>query len=197
MEGNVEGCREWLQTCLTIASTGNLQLLRSAQRCFAEQELLEGCPDAALARLEPLLDRPGLEEEGATFLLPTLARTYLELADPTSAEETAREALRRAAYLGHQETKSEALLVLGASVARGGRWREAESAFDEGVAIVRSLPYPPLEGRIPFERGLMETRRGRPERAREFLEEALLVLRRLGAQPYIERSEQALAALAC
>jgi hypothetical protein len=53
------------------------------------------------------------------------------------------------------------------------------------------MPY--LEGRILYEWGRMYAAREAPQQAQERLEEALVIFRRLGARPYIERTEQALA----
>lgn len=59
----------------------------------------------------------------------------------------------------------------------------------------RSTPFSYLEGRILLQLSDAYRKRGEPDRARERLEEALAIFRRLGAQPDIERAERALAML--
>jgi hypothetical protein len=49
------------------------------------------------------------------------------------------------------------------------------------------------EARILHAFGLMWGQKGEKARAREYLEEALTIFRRLGAKPDIERTEQVLA----
>ncbi|HLJ69602.1 MAG TPA: AAA family ATPase [Chloroflexota bacterium] len=194
-EGKVEG-RRWLDTCVAITTDSDMQGTRLVQQLLAEQDLLEDRPDLALTRLRPLMDRPGLEEEGVTVLLPTLARTYLELGDSKRSEAIAQDGLRRATLLGYQEVVVELLLVQGAIAARNGRWENAETAFEEALTVARSRSCAYAEGRALYEYGLMENHRGYPERAGQLLEAALHVFRRIGARPYRERTEAALGAVA-
>lgn len=194
-EGNIADGRRWLETCVTIARDSDMYATRLVQRLLAEQDLLEKHPDLALTRLEPLLDRPGLEEEGVTILLPTLARTYLELGDPERAEAIAQDGLRRATLPGYQDVIAELRLVQGVIAAYNGRWEDAQAGYEEALTVARRRPYPYAEGLTLYEYGLMENRRSQPERARELLEEARLVFRRLGAQPHVERTDLALANL--
>jgi predicted ATPase/DNA-binding XRE family transcriptional regulator len=195
-EGNFVEGRRWLEVCASIAQDSNLLATRLAQQLLAEQDLLAERPDLALARLMPLLDRPNLEEAGSTGLLHSLARTYLELGDTQRAGAIVQDGLRRATLLGYPYLIAELLLVRGVVAVRGGSWEDAACSFDEALIVARRWPYPYIEGRTVYERGLMENRRGRPERARASLEEALLIFGRLGACPYQERAELALAALA-
>lgn len=69
------------ESCAISARSGNLNPLRWAQVELAEHDLLTGHPEAARARLEPLLDRPGLQESQVIFLLPPLAQAHLELGE--------------------------------------------------------------------------------------------------------------------
>lgn len=192
-EGNVVEGRRWLEICAAIAQDSDMQATRLAQQLLAEQDLLEGDSGAALSRLQPLLDRPGLEEEGVTLLLPTLARSYLALGDPEQAAAIVDNGLRRAALLGYRDLIADLLLVQGLVMACGGRWEEAEGSFDEALSTARHIPYPYAEGRTLLELGLLDSHRGEPGRGRERLEQALAVFRRLGARPYIRRTEEALA----
>src|SRR5262249_26259793 len=53
--------------------------LRWTQMTLAERDLLDGHPEEACARLEPLLDRGGCHETDVTRFLPLLAWAYLKL----------------------------------------------------------------------------------------------------------------------
>jgi hypothetical protein len=57
------------------------------------------------------------------------------------------------------------------------------------------MPYPHGEGRLLHAYGLLRARQGQPVQARERLEGALAIFRRLGARPDIERAERDMAAL--
>src|SRR6185437_4542823 len=84
-----------VQEALALAAaSGDLQALRWAATTMAEIEILEDRPEAARARLAPLLDRPGLEECDVTMLLPVLAWAQLELGHADEAAETVAQALR-------------------------------------------------------------------------------------------------------
>jgi hypothetical protein len=57
------------------------------------------------------------------------------------------------------------------------------------------MPYPYAEARLLHVYGLMHAQKGGPEPARERLEAALALFRRLGARKDAERVEQAIGAL--
>jgi hypothetical protein len=90
---------------------------------------------------------------------------------------------------------AEALLVRGRLRAGKGRWSDAGADFDETVRLARGMPDLHLEGRGLFEWGLMLAKRAERSDARERLNAALATFERLGAEPYIERTKQALAGL--
>ena len=75
------------------------------------------------------------------------------------------------------------------------RWDEAKRALEEGLTMARSLPYPYGEARLLHVYGQMHTQKGEPVPARERLEAALAIFRRLGARKDAERAEQAIVAL--
>jgi tetratricopeptide (TPR) repeat protein len=77
-EGEWEHAVGYLHECDTIARHMRVpEMLREVQGMLAEMDLLRGDPDAALARLQPLLNGAGWQEH-LNFLL-SLARTYLEV----------------------------------------------------------------------------------------------------------------------
>ena len=73
-EGRTALATAYLEEAIALAQrNGDLQALRTAHAALAERELVEGRPRAALARLTPLLDRPGRVESDVTKLLPLVA----------------------------------------------------------------------------------------------------------------------------
>ena len=81
----------------------------------------------------------------------------------------------------------------GMRLAEHGRWGEAERALAEAASLAAALPYPYSQARALYEWGQMCMRRGALGEAQRHLEEALAVFRRIGAQPFVERTEEALA----
>ena len=71
----------------------------------------------------------------------------------------------------------------------------AARSLEEGLAVARSLPYPYGEARLLHVYGEMHARKVEPGPARERLEAALAIFRRLGARKDVERAEQAVGAL--
>ncbi|MBV9280060.1 MAG: tetratricopeptide repeat protein [Chloroflexi bacterium] len=200
-EGDWEEASRLLEECIAVAAPQNdLQILRSAHGVLARRDLLEGHPGAALGRLEPLLDRPGLEEHDVTSLLPTLAWAHLARGagqeDLQRAEGLAAEAVRRATAQQNRLALAEALRVQGMVLARQGQWEKAERSFGEAVSLAGSMPYPYAEAWALYEWGMMHAARGDREKARNRLREALEFFRRLGARKDVERTEHALERLA-
>jgi hypothetical protein len=75
------------------------------------------------------------------------------------------------------------------------RLAEARSALEDGLALARPMPYPYREGRLLHDDGMLQVQQGRRGQARERLEAALAVFRRLSAHKDAERTEYLLAAL--
>jgi transposase/transcriptional regulator with XRE-family HTH domain len=175
--------------------TGDLQGLRWASGVLAELEILEGRPEAARARLVPLLDRPGLREYDVTMLLPVLGWAQLELGQPDLAAASVEQALARARPQQMRLVLVEALRVRALSALHRERWDEAAGSLEEGMALVRAMPYPYAEARLLHLDGLLRVQRGEPGAARERLEAARAIFARLGARMDLERVEQALGAL--
>jgi tetratricopeptide (TPR) repeat protein len=189
-----EGDRH-MARCLAVAEQHEYPLARrEAHRWLAERDLLLGQPRAALARLLPLLDRPGLEEDDVTRLLPSLGSVYLELGEKDRAEDTVTKGLERASRQSHRLALVDLLRLQGVLHTRQDHWEEAERAFAEAVALARTMAYPYAEARALYEWGRMHGTRGESVPAKERFEEASRIFRQLGARPYVERAEQALAA---
>lgn len=200
-EGDEEEASRRLEECATLAEqSGDLQALRFAQRALATRDVLAGHADKARTRLEPLLDRPGLEEDLVTDLLPVLAWADLERGDEAAASTVVREALRRATNSGDRIMLVEAWRIGGMVATRQGRWEDAGHAFQEALGLTRAMGYPYEEGRTLYEWGAMLTCQGAAQgalgetwpRAHERLEAALTIFLRLGARNDAARAEQRL-----
>jgi predicted ATPase/Tfp pilus assembly protein PilF len=192
-EGRWDEASSLLEQGLAIAEdVQDPQWIEDAQSTLAELDVLKGHPEAALVRLQPLLDRPGVDED-LSFLPPVLAWAYLELGDTNRAEEVVLKATARAAVTCSPLTLLHWHRLRGLVLTQRERWEQAERAFAEAVSMARDLPYPYAEACILSEWGRSHVRRGEFARAQERCEEALFIFRPLGAHPYIERTEQALA----
>jgi Tfp pilus assembly protein PilF len=143
----------------------------------------------------PLLDRPGLEEWDVIALLPCLAWAHLELGDMVQATTVVAEGIRRARARKHKLALVDALRVQATVAIRLEHWEKADATLQEALALARSMPYPYAEARLLHVYGQMHMAKGEPGPARERLEAALAIFRRLGARKDAERSEQALAEL--
>ena len=176
-----------------VETSGDLNPLRSAMATLAELDLLEGRPDAALARLVPLLDRPVMEELGVTPLLPLLAWAHVEMGDAARAEAVVAWSIARAAAQHDRITLVEALRVRAMAHTHLARWSEAERALEEGLSVARGMPYPYAEARLLQVYGLMHLRQGAVRPARARLGAAIALFRQLGAREDVERTEQLLA----
>jgi tetratricopeptide (TPR) repeat protein len=174
---------------------GDLQSLRGAAGVLAELAVLQGRPEVAVARLVPLLDRPGLEEFDVTYFLPVLAWAHLELGDLAQAEHTIEQALRRMRAEQLRLMLVDALRVQALILLRRRHWDEAAHALQEGLALARAMPDPYAEARLLQVHGQLHAEQDEPERAQERLAAALAIFRRLGARKDIEGAEQDLASL--
>ncbi|HKC75238.1 MAG TPA: hypothetical protein VKF37_13730, partial [Chloroflexota bacterium] len=185
-----------VQEAIDLAEwSGDLQALRWASGVMTELDVLEGRPEAANARLGPLLDREGLEECDVTALLPVLAWAQLEQGQVEQAASVVEQALARARAEDMQLVLVEALLVQAMIAIRQKRWAQAQRSLEEGVALARRMPHPYAEARLLHVDGQRHAATGEPEPARERLAAALAIFRRLGACQDVEQTEQALTVL--
>jgi tetratricopeptide (TPR) repeat protein/transcriptional regulator with XRE-family HTH domain len=197
-EGNWKEAVQYLNESSDIAKeNGDLQVLRLAQAPLAECDLLEGRPEAARARLVPLLDRPGLEERDVTLLLPRLAWAYLDLEDSPQAETLIEHAVRRARAGSLRLSLVEALRVRAMVAAHQHRWAVAYAALVEAETLSDTIGYAYGKARALVEHGLLEIKQGEFSMAHELLREALAIFERLGTKKDSERTERSLIQLEC
>ena len=172
--------------------SGDLRMRRWINGLLAERELLAERPDAARARLDPLLDRPGMEEWYVNMLLPRLAWAHLDLGDVTLAAETAARGVVRARDQNNRFVLVDALRVQAMALLARGCSDEAARTVEDGLALARHMPYPYAEARLLSVDAARHSAQGEAGAARERLEQALAIFGRLGARHEIARVEGAL-----
>jgi tetratricopeptide (TPR) repeat protein/transcriptional regulator with XRE-family HTH domain len=169
--------------------TGNVEALRWAQTALAERDLLDGQPEKARARLEPLLDRHGQQEPDVTRMLPFLAWARALTGEPYA--ELMEQGVARAAHL--RPMLSQALWVRALLAAHGERWQEAAADVAQAVSLCRAIAFPYGEGKALYAYGLLHMRRGERALAQPRLRAARNILNRLGERLYGGLVEAALA----
>jgi uncharacterized protein HemY len=192
-EGAWEDTARYLEEGVALGT--DVGLLVDAQVLLAERDILEGRPETARARLAPLGDHPDALKWSA-WLLPVTAWAHLERGAVRQANDVVAQAINLARATNYRLSLVHALWVQAMVATRQERWEEAQQALEEGLPLVRGMPYPYAEARLLYVYGEMHAQQGEPEAARERLEAALAIFRRLGARKDAERAEQALAALA-
>lgn len=191
-----------------VTSPSDLWARRWAGWIRAEQEIRDGAPAAARDRLVPLLDRPRAEEwedVQVAHLLPTLALAHLEVGELPEAAERACQAVGRLQAAATHNTRAypaerialvEALRVQALVLVRQERIGEAYPALEDALTLARGLPYLYGEARVLQAYGTLHIAAGARQPARERLEEAQTIFRRLGARPDSDETERQLASLA-
>jgi tetratricopeptide (TPR) repeat protein len=159
----------------------------------AEQHILHGEPEIAIARLEPLAERIaasiGPDDSGV------LAWAYLETGDEAKAAEILTRARAQAEERNNRGKLIEIMTVSGRLATRQRRWEDATHSFDEALELARRMEVPYMELRVLYAMGLMYAAKSEPRQAREHLERALAICRSLGEKQYRELCERALAEL--
>jgi hypothetical protein len=125
----------------------------------------------------------------------TLAWAHLELGDLTVAEALVAQAATQARATNDRVKLVDALRVQAMVVLRQGHCEVAARSLEEGLALTRSIPYPYAEGRLLHVYGQLHLAQGKAGPARERLEAALAIFRRLGARKDAERVSQAIGSL--
>jgi tetratricopeptide (TPR) repeat protein len=194
-EGCWDDASRYLEESIAVHLFEPIWWMLFAPGVLAERDLLERQPERARARLAPLLAATDRDERDGALLLPAYAWAHLDLGDVTAAAAIVDRAIVRARAQGDRLNLVDALRVQAMVASRQERWREAAQALEEGIALARAMPYPYAEGRLLHLYGAMHARKGEPEPARERLEAALAIFRRLGARKDIELAEQTLAVL--
>jgi tetratricopeptide (TPR) repeat protein len=174
-----------------VAQIGWIRL--EAAMLLAEWDLVRGDARSARERLAPVLEQ--YERQGLDLLElhPLVAWAQAELGELAEAAAYAERAVASARQDPEPPALVNALRVQALVLGAQGRRAEAEAALEEGLELARRMPYPYAEARLLYELGLLHGASGAQEQARTALDAALVIFRRLGARPYLERVEDALA----
>lgn len=192
-EGQRVQAEELLQEAIALAKRNkDLEAQRWAHGTLAERDLLEGSPETALVRLEPLLDRPGQQEIDVCALLPLLARAYADLGRVEEAEAVSGQAVARASAAGMLPTVASALHARAMVAHRRSRWQQALNDLEQAIELSRAMQHPYGEAKILYALGVLQTQQKDYNTARRSLAEAHDILGRLGERLYAERVQVAL-----
>jgi len=193
-EGQEEQANTSLDEAIRLGQrSGALWPVRAARVAPAERALLRGEAPEAHARLVDVLGQPRQSALDRCALLPLLAWAQSDLGDLGEAQATLAEGLAIATAQEQRIVVVDALRVKALLAAAGGRWREAEAALDETIALARPLPYPYAEAKALYVYGRLHQAQGEPARAGARYEQALVICDRLGERLYAEHIERALA----
>jgi tetratricopeptide (TPR) repeat protein len=179
------------------SARGRDDLTAMSTVCWGQSwlSLLQGQPEQVVARAQPLLDNPRIDVMYRLILRELVARAWIDLGDPARAEALARQAVERSREDGTGLLEAATLPTLGRALARQGRTDEAREVFERAIELSRPMPHPFNEAIARYEWGCMLAEVGDAGAARAHLDAALILFRRLGAVPFIERTERALASL--
>jgi tetratricopeptide (TPR) repeat protein len=174
---------------------GDVALWQYAQYWLAAWDVLHSRKRAALARHDAVLEHPGIESQSRSIHARTLAYLCVICGELERAESL---------ISGHPETDTPLtwvfpwpiwLAVKAQLRAAQGKWEEARADMEEALEFARERSLALGIAETAHAYGEMLAQRGEIDAARERFAEALSVFRRMGAQPYIERTERALAEL--
>jgi tetratricopeptide (TPR) repeat protein/transcriptional regulator with XRE-family HTH domain len=163
---------------------GDLGTLRYVTCILAEHEMLQGNPDAALALLQPLLDRPDQEEKSVVKLLPIVAWALHDMAHLDKAQTTIENWMRRVS--GHNMTRlrADGLRIKAMVAQRGGRADVARNILDEALSLCETMGYPYGKAKTLYVYGLVLKDQAEVSLARERLEAAKAILLELDEHEY-------------
>lgn len=147
VEGQLDRASRWLQRALALFGDAVAPEARPwAQRLLADVDLSMGRPQAAQARLEPILS--SADQHDTAFMLPSLAWAHLQQGRLADAERVATAAAARARAERNRLALVDALRVRAMTAMAQERWDEAHRALDDGLNVARRSQYRPAEERL-------------------------------------------------
>lgn len=192
-EGAWEEAAGYLEEAAALTGRSRqLRKLRWAQGTLADLDVRAGRAGAAITRLAPLLDRPGLQEHDVTMFLHVLAEAHLLKGNVAEADRVVTQAVARARAGQLRRALVEGLRVQALVALRQERWAGAASRLEEGLALARDIQSPYAEARLLHVSGLMQAEQGEAQAARECLTGARTLFQRLGARWDVRQVERAL-----
>lgn len=192
--GKTEEATRYLEEPFTIAErSGYLDQVSYLQIPLAAWDLLNGKPEETLARLRPFLDDHRFVSMADQRAMQLATEAYLETGNLTPAGELIGLGLESARRQGNGLARLQWVRLQGMMAARQDQWETAAHCMDEALALTRAVPYPYQEARVLFSLGLIHLQAGDMPQGQQCMEKAGAIFQRLGAQPDLTRTEQALA----
>lgn len=185
--GDFAGAIRWLEEALAIAAKGGFRhSVRRVVDCLAEIDVMQGNPEAALARFGGTVNFDALDENDSslTETLPIAAWARLESGDVDEALLLAERAQERAVQEHAIVELLAAQRVRGMILAAQSEWETALGALEETIGLARHIQYPYALARALYEQGRVLTRMGEDARAMSSLREAFVLFQQLGAERY-------------
>jgi tetratricopeptide (TPR) repeat protein len=156
-----------------------------------EHSFLDESTDEVLGLIQALLARVFGDGQPPPAEVRTLvAQAHVRLGDPDQAQKTLSETYDKASDRNEPENVPRRALVRAMILAHQRQWVEADASAEEALALARRLQHVPEQACVLHEWGRLLKARGEREKARERLQEALSIFRRLGAQPHVECIER-------
>jgi len=183
-DGLATYAREWVSGYDDACAATRIAKTQSASDMELRQACLRSARDHLRATAEVLADADEDVVESADDLLlhlPTLAacsdvdRIDADLAPPPASERDAVMAI-------------DELVARGSAQTRAGRFKEAEEALDEALALLESLTYQPVRARLSFARGMWLAETQNPEAAVAELRKAQGIAAREGQSLLLARA---------
>jgi tetratricopeptide (TPR) repeat protein len=194
--GQREAADQYLQESITLSEPlPDLLTLCQVRSIEAECQLLKGQPQQDHTLLEALVNQAINRGTDVTGHLPLLAWTQLARNKEERAQAEVIQAIARARTLQMRPALADALRVQALLRIQQQRWEEAQGALEEVLTLCQAMPSPYAEAKALYVYGLFYQAKGEPLQARERLEAALAILRRLGERLYAEQVERSLAGL--
>lgn len=192
LTGDWRAARRHLQEAILLAEPGGVPWPRwMALSDLAWLDIWQRKPEDALARLAP--EREVLDAWG---MFPAAVRAEARL--QLGAVDRAEDEIQHVLSLHGRYAKRGRIMLLcaeGMVETRRHQWDRAEQAFEEALALERTLPTADFKAYTLYQFGLMCREQGERERARVRLEEARAVFQQMSTHPCVDWTEQALQSL--
>jgi tetratricopeptide (TPR) repeat protein/transcriptional regulator with XRE-family HTH domain len=179
-----------LRDALALATELNyLPGIVNASELLAWQEIRDGEPEAAVARLQPLVE--ARQKAGRPWYPTVYAWAHLDAGNEQHAA-TILAAARAQSGTSSRPESPELLLQCARLAARQGAASDAVRDLEAGLQHVRSIGLPYEQALLLEEGARLLATQGELDRARERIAQALAIYNRLGAVPDTERSNRRL-----
>jgi tetratricopeptide (TPR) repeat protein/transcriptional regulator with XRE-family HTH domain len=193
-QGAWQQARAYLEGSLPTARSIRVVLIeRAALAYLAELDLLDGRPQDAVTRLDPVTSGhpvPATEDltwSYAVQLLSVLAAAHLETGDLDRARAYVGRAVAEARRMGAWVQGSRALEVQGMIHARDGHYDLARASYQEALHRAGAMPFPYGQARLLRAHGLLDRQQQDEAAAHAKFAQALAILERLGADQDADR----------